>query len=54
MKILIVGAGIAGSGAAHMLAHDGHDVRVVDAVDAPYSGGNLLQFDRTAVQMMHQ
>ncbi|MDD7928062.1 FAD-dependent oxidoreductase [Microbacterium thalli] len=54
MKILIVGAGIAGSGAAHMLAHDGHDVRVVDAVDAPYSGGYLLQFDRTAVQMMHQ
>jgi 2-polyprenyl-6-methoxyphenol hydroxylase-like FAD-dependent oxidoreductase len=54
MKILIVGAGIAGSGVAYMLAHDGHDVRVVDAVDEPHSGGYLLQFDRTAVQMMRQ
>lgn len=54
MKILIVGAGIAGSGAAYMLAQDGHDVRVVDAVAEPHSGGYLLQFDRTAVQMMRQ
>ncbi|MFK4114734.1 FAD-dependent oxidoreductase [Microbacterium sp. NPDC006705] len=54
MKILVVGAGIAGSGVAYMLAHDGHEVRVVDAVDEPYSGGYQILFDRTAMRVVDQ
>lgn len=54
MKILVVGAGIAGSGAAYMLAHDGHDVCVVDAVKEPYAGGYQILFDRTAQQVIRQ
>lgn len=51
MKILVVGAGIAGSGVALMLTHDGHDVRVVDALPEPSSGGYQILFDRTAMRM---
>jgi len=51
MKILVVGAGIAGSAAAYMLAHDGHDVRVVDAVAEPHTGGYQILFDRTALHL---
>lgn len=54
MKILVVGAGIAGSGVACMLAHDGHDVRVVDAAAAPSSGGYQILFDRTAMRVIEQ
>jgi 2-polyprenyl-6-methoxyphenol hydroxylase-like FAD-dependent oxidoreductase len=51
MKILVVGAGITGSAAAFMLAHDGHDVRVVDSVPEPHSGGYQILFDRTALHL---
>ncbi|SOC89645.1 2-polyprenyl-6-methoxyphenol hydroxylase [Curtobacterium sp. 314Chir4.1] len=54
MKILVVGAGIAGSGVALMLTHDGHDVRVVDAITEPYRGGYQILFDRTAMRMVQR
>lgn len=54
MKILVVGAGIAGSAAAYMLTHDGHDVRVVDAAPQPHSGGYQILFNRTALRLFHQ
>ncbi|WP_068033128.1 FAD-dependent oxidoreductase, partial [Nocardia mexicana] len=54
MKILIVGAGIAGSAAAQMLAHDGHDVDVVDAAPRPQSGGYQILFDRIAMRLFDQ
>lgn len=54
MKILIVGAGIAGSAAAHMLSHDGHDVEVVDAAQRPHSGGYQILFDPVAMRLFDQ
>lgn len=54
MRILVVGAGIAGSGIACMLAHDGHDVRVVDTATEPYSGGYQILFDRPALRVLGQ
>jgi 2-polyprenyl-6-methoxyphenol hydroxylase-like FAD-dependent oxidoreductase len=54
MRILVVGAGLAGSAAGLMLTHDGHDVRVVDAVDEPYAGGYQILLDTAAVQVLHQ
>jgi 2-polyprenyl-6-methoxyphenol hydroxylase-like FAD-dependent oxidoreductase len=52
MKILVVGAGLAGSAIAAMLASDGHDVVVVDAVREPYSGGYQILLDRTALDVL--
>ena len=52
MKILVVGAGIAGSGIAHMLAEDGHDVCVVDKVAEPYTGGYQILFDDVAQRIL--
>jgi 2-polyprenyl-6-methoxyphenol hydroxylase-like FAD-dependent oxidoreductase len=54
MRVLVVGAGIAGSAAAHMLTHDGHDVRVVDAVEKPYAGGYQILLDSTALDVLDQ
>jgi 2-polyprenyl-6-methoxyphenol hydroxylase-like FAD-dependent oxidoreductase len=54
MKILVVGAGIAGSGVAYMLTQDGHDVCVIDSVGEPHSGGYQILFDRTALRVMGQ
>ena len=54
MKILVVGAGIAGSGVAYMLAHDGHDVHVVDAVEKPYAGGYQILLDQAALRVVRQ
>lgn len=48
MKILIVGAGIAGSAVAYLLARDGHDVQVIDAAPQPYAGGYQILLDTTA------
>ncbi len=54
MKILVVGAGIAGSAAAYMLASDGHDVQIVDAVSEPFSGGYQILIDQTAQTVLRQ
>jgi 2-polyprenyl-6-methoxyphenol hydroxylase-like FAD-dependent oxidoreductase len=54
VKILVVGAGIAGSAIAFMLAGDGHDVRVVDSVAQPYHGGYQILLDRTALTVLGQ
>ena len=54
MKILVVGAGIAGSAVAYMLTHNGHDVRVVEAAEAPSKGGYQILFDRTAMRVARQ
>lgn len=54
MKILIVGAGISGSATAHMLAHAGNDVEVVDAAPCPHTGGYQILFDRTAMRLFDQ
>lgn len=48
MKILVVGAGLAGSAAAHLLTRDGHDVQVVDAAPQPYAGGYQILLDTTS------
>jgi len=52
MKILVVGAGIAGSAAAHMLAFDGHDVQLVDSAKGPPSGGYQIMLDETALEVL--
>lgn len=54
MKILVVGAGIAGSAIAHMLAHDGHEVLMVDAVEEPYAGGFQIVLDKAALSVLDQ
>jgi len=54
MKILVVGAGIAGSAVAYMLTHDGHDVCGVEAAEAPSKGGYQILFDRTAMRVTRQ
>jgi 2-polyprenyl-6-methoxyphenol hydroxylase-like FAD-dependent oxidoreductase len=54
MKILVVGAGIAGSAAAYMLTRDGHDVLVVDAVEQPYAGGYQILLDGAALTVLDQ
>ena len=38
MKILVLGAGVVGTAAAYYLAHDGHDVTVVDRHSGPAMG----------------
>ncbi|HEU4324351.1 MAG TPA: FAD-dependent oxidoreductase [Roseiflexaceae bacterium] len=54
MKILIVGAGIAGSATAVLLSRHGHEVTVIDAATEPYSGGYLLLLNDTARKVMDQ
>jgi 2-polyprenyl-6-methoxyphenol hydroxylase-like FAD-dependent oxidoreductase len=54
MKILVVGAGIAGSGVGYMLTQDGHDVHIIDSVDKPHSGGYQILFDTVALRVMRQ
>jgi 2-polyprenyl-6-methoxyphenol hydroxylase-like FAD-dependent oxidoreductase len=54
MKILVVGAGIAGSAVAHMLTHDGHDVLMVDAVEEPCAGGYQIVLDPAALDVIDQ
>ncbi|MBO3665159.1 FAD-dependent oxidoreductase [Microbacterium stercoris] len=54
MRILVVGAGIAGSAAAHMLAHDGHDIDVIDSAPEPHAGGYQILFNRTAMRLFRQ
>ena len=54
MKILVVGAGIAGSAVALMLSRSGHDVTVVDAAPEPPTGGFLLLFDSVAMEVFGQ
>ncbi len=39
MRVLVVGGGLAGLTAAHVLSHDGHEVTVLEA--APEPGGKL-------------
>lgn len=48
MKVLVVGAGIAGAAVGMYLHRQGHQVRIVDAAAEPHAGGYLLQLDRTA------
>ena len=48
MKILIVGAGLAGAATAIFLARQGNDVEVIDASERPHEGGYVLQLDQTA------
>lgn len=43
-KILIIGAGIGGLSAAGQLAHQGHDVTVVEKNSKP--GGKMIQFEK--------
>jgi 2-polyprenyl-6-methoxyphenol hydroxylase-like FAD-dependent oxidoreductase len=51
-RVLVVGAGIAGSGTAFMLAQSGYDVTVVDAAKAPYEGGYQILLDPTALTIL--
>ncbi|MBB2903124.1 2-polyprenyl-6-methoxyphenol hydroxylase-like FAD-dependent oxidoreductase [Kineococcus radiotolerans] len=52
MKILVVGAGLAGCTTALHLRRSGHDVTVVDAITEPYRGGYMLQLDQSAQRFM--
>lgn len=52
MRILVVGAGLAGSAVAVMLAGHGHEVQVVDAAAQPYSGGYQILLDTTAMAVL--
>ncbi len=52
MRVLVVGAGLAGCATALSLRRRGHDVTVVDAAPDPASGGYLLQLDPTAVTLL--
>jgi 2-polyprenyl-6-methoxyphenol hydroxylase-like FAD-dependent oxidoreductase len=52
LKILVVGAGIAGSAASFMLARDGHRVRWVDSMSQHASGGYQIQIDVTAQRIL--
>jgi 2-polyprenyl-6-methoxyphenol hydroxylase-like FAD-dependent oxidoreductase len=52
VRVLVVGAGLAGCAAAVSLERQGHDVTVVDAVRDPYGGGYQLQLDLTAQRML--
>ncbi|MBN9607046.1 MAG: FAD-binding domain [Actinomycetales bacterium] len=44
MRILIVGAGIAGPTLAHWLRRSGHEVTLVEQAPAPRAGGYLIDF----------
>ena len=46
MRVLIVGAGICGLGAALLLARDGHDVTVIERDDDPLPDGPQNAWDR--------
>lgn len=53
-RVLIVGAGIAGSATAFMLARSGYDATVIDAAEAPYAGGYQILLDPIALEIMQQ
>lgn len=44
MRVLIVGAGIAGPTLAHWLVRQGHEVTIVERAPAPRQGGYLIDF----------
>ncbi|BAL87957.1 putative FAD-dependent monooxygenase [Actinoplanes missouriensis 431] len=52
MRVLVVGAGIAGSVASLSMRQAGHEVTVVDAIAEPYRGGYQIQLDQTARQLL--
>jgi len=54
MKILVAGAGIAGSAVAFLLQQDGHEVQVVDAAPQPHAGGYQIQLDATALAVIER
>ena len=45
MKVIVVGAGIAGLGAATYFSHKGHDVKILEANDRV--GGRAITFRRS-------
>ncbi|WP_168442897.1 FAD-dependent oxidoreductase [Microbacterium sp. PF5] len=53
-RVLVVGAGIAGSATAFMLARSGYDATIIDAAEAPYEGGYQILLDPTALEIMEQ
>ncbi|MFS0853256.1 FAD-dependent oxidoreductase [Microbacterium sp. 179-I 3D4 NHS] len=53
-RVLVVGAGIAGSATAFMLARSGYDATIIDAAQAPYEGGYQILLDPTALEIMEQ
>ena len=44
MRILIVGAGVAGPTVAHWLLQGNHEVTIVERASAPREGGYLIDF----------
>lgn len=52
MKILIVGAGIAGSATGALLARQGHAVSVIDAAEEPHTGGYQILLDDVALTVL--